>query len=312
MRDMGLVLCTIFAVGNAVSSAAWCATSAPKKPPLLHLQETDRFTIRIHQGSDRKEVKFSELLGVGKDAPDGKAGTFDVTVTDSLPAGDRLFPGQGNPLKVQTVDGKPFSVPWQTKVAGQTRTVSFRLKGVPYVGASGKACCGCGNEGSCGGACALEWSYDAASEVHPNGWGNVSYTVSPTRLVAGRDNKVTVTLRADAGHLEDGWLALHVAPKQESAATRIDKFPDGFKQQQCSCGANVAEGHLSDKPQTVAVDLVITPSKPGKLVIKDAVRAGGTLKGVTYPRAAVTPGQEAARTEQTAVTYLGDLVLSVE
>jgi hypothetical protein len=69
---------------------------------------------------------------------------------------------------------------------------------------------------------------------------------------------------------------------------------------------------LSDKPQTVAVDLVITPSKPGKLVIKDAVRAGGTLKGVTYPRAAVTPGQEAARTEQTAVTYLGDLVLSVE
>jgi hypothetical protein len=292
--------------------ASWGAAATGKQSPTLYLQETDHFTIRIHQDSAQRTTTLSANLGVGRDAPDGKEGVFDVTVTDSTPADDKWLSGRGNPWQVKTIYGKPFAIPWSAKTSNGRRTISFPLKGVPYLGESGASCCGCGDEGTCGRGCAVEWSYKVEPNIQPAGWGDVSYLISPSRLIAGQDNAVTVTVTAAGGKLQQAWVRLHVPPKQASTTVRIDKFPESLQQRRCSCGAMVVDGKLGAQPTTVSVQLTITPSDAGSLVLKDIVQAGGKLNRLTYPRASVQPKQEVSRTEATSVTYSGDLAFHVQ
>jgi len=122
---------------------------------------------------------------------------------------------------------------------------------------------------------------------------------------------VTITIHADGGKLQNGSFMLHVPPKQQKATVAMGKVPEGLQQRRCGCGAMIAEGKLGSEAQTVAVQVIITPSEAGQLVMKDVVQASGKLKGLTYPRVSVEPAQEVVRTEATSVTYVGDLVFTV-
>jgi len=229
-----------------------------------------------------------------------------------MPAADKWLSSGSSPWQVKTVYGKPFLVPWVVSTKAGTRQVTFPLVQVPFVGMGTETCCGCGDEGSCGRGCAVEWSYRVSPAARrPRDWGQVGYTVFPETLIAGRENRVTVTITAQSGRLNKGYVRLHLQPKQDTATAMIVQVPAGLQQRRCGCGVLLLEGKLGRQAQALQVVLGVVPSAPGRLVLRDVIPAGGELAGLVYPRAAVKPQQQVNRTERTTVQYLGDLTFEV-
>jgi hypothetical protein len=227
----------------------------------LHLAVTD--TLEVSQ-SRPQLAEFSRKIGVGMDA--SKKTVFDATLSDTLPAGCKVLWPRAKTVQVKGPDGRQKAVRFESRAQGKTTRLRMTFKGLSAL-VSKQACCDC--DGACGRACDVEVTYrtDAPGRLHD--LGRISCSPDPAELKSGKPNKVRLTVDVDARPLKSAMLRITVPGTIAGARLVVGKHPADLAVYRTPDGKTCMTSSRGLTAHKYAVELTVTPSSRGKLVLKD-------------------------------------------
>jgi hypothetical protein len=277
-----------------------------KGPYPLYVQEIDNFTVQL-SSSGAQTVFYSQKLGVGLNAKEGKNLTADVTLRDAIASGDSLFYPQQNPFEIRTLYGKPYSIFWSEN----NNQLSFDLKSVPTVVLEhAGSCCGCDNE--CGGGCSVEFFYQSTSRVSPSKWADVSIKADcPNGLRLKQKGLLHIDLSINNKGLDTADVRIVVPKILEDLELGLDEMPVGFEKVDNDRWLLLSK-KIGKGLEKISLDLTLSANRTGRFRLPKIVQITGSFDGLVYPRAQVKTERAIKRTEKTYVTYQGSIYAEVK
>ncbi len=256
---------------------------------------------------------LQQTLGVAQTSPRGSKATFSATITDLLPLGANIVRPSGTSWAAQTLCGDPFSVRAQQRATDRGLAVDLGFTDAPCVTPQEQAdCCGCGGT-PCGKACSVTVTYAASVTglIDPDRWAKVGFKVSPERIAIGKPSAVRVEIFTKVAAGRPSSLYLWVPRQTSGAAVTLNGLvgEPPAEQTRYPGGTSVRLRQSSERGY-LAADIVVSPTRAGRIVLDGALRAMVAADALSTPALTVSGNHASVERMQTStVTYRKSVVL---
>lgn len=233
----------------------------------MHLAITDTLEVSMNRPQG---AQFSRKVGVGMDAP--KKTVFDATLTDALPVGCKVLWPKAKTVQVKGSDGRRKVVGFDYQAQGKTTRLRMAFKGLSAL-VSKEKCCKC--DGTCGRACDAEITYRTDAPGGLQNLGRIGCSLDPANLRTGKPNKVRLTVDVDARPLKSAMLQIIVPSRLAGARLEVGKHSSDLTLYRTPDGKTCMTSKRGITARKCVVELTVTPSSRGKLVLTDLARVVG-------------------------------------